>query len=84
MPDLTTPLILASIFIVVGWLIVQAGPEYTDAIRHTLSIVALVIGLFVMIGMMARLRALMGVGRMNHRIEARSQVERPPVLPRNR
>ncbi|MCJ2136732.1 hypothetical protein MKK69_22230 [Methylobacterium sp. J-026] len=81
MPDLTIPLISAAVFIAVGWLIVHAGRDYADAIRHTLSIFALVFGLLVMIGVTAKLRGLLGVGRMTHRVEARSQVD-PPSLRR--
>jgi hypothetical protein len=75
MPDLTIPLISAAVFSGVGWLIVHAGREYEDAIRHTLTVFALVIGLLVMIGVTAKLRSMMGVGHMPHRSEARSQVD---------
>jgi hypothetical protein len=75
MPDLTLPLTSAAVFIGVGWLIVHAGEQYADAIRHTLAVFALVFGLLALIGMTAKLRAGMGVGRMSHRVEARSQAE---------
>jgi len=84
MPELTIPLVSAAVFVGVGWLILHAGRPYDDAIQHTLSVIALVIGLAVMIGLTAKLRSLLGVGRMSHRIEARSQVERPvPARLRN-
>ena len=73
MPDLTIPLTSTAAFVGVGWLIIHAGRQYDDAIRHTLSIFALVAGLLVMMGVTAKLRSMMGVGRMSHRIEARSQ-----------
>lgn len=79
MPDLTIPLISAATFIGVGWLIVHAGQAHADAIGHTLKVFALAAGLLVMIGVTAKLRGLLGVGRMTHRIEARSQVD--PVPP---
>lgn len=75
MSDPMIPLISAAAFVGVGWLIVHAGRQYDDAIRHTLTVFALVAGLLVLIGVTAKLRSLMGVGRMSHRIEARSQVE---------
>jgi len=75
MPDLTIPLTSAVVFIGVGWLIVHAGEQYADAIRHTLSVFALVFGLLALIGVTAKLRAGMGVGRMSHRVEARSQTD---------
>jgi hypothetical protein len=75
MSDPTIPLISAAAFVGVGWLIVHAGRDYEDAIQHTLTVFALVIGLIVMIGVTAKLRSMIGVGRMSHRIEARSQVE---------
>ncbi|SDN28658.1 hypothetical protein SAMN05216360_10774 [Methylobacterium phyllostachyos] len=85
MPVSTIPLVSAAVFVGVGWLILHAGRHYDDAIRHTLTVFALVIGLLVMIGVTAKLRSLLGVGRMSHRIEARSQVERPaPARPRNK
>ncbi|WP_267424235.1 hypothetical protein [Methylobacterium sp. GC_Met_2] len=79
MSDPLMPLIAAATFVGVGLLIIYAGREYDDAIRHTLSVFALVIGLLVLIGVTAKLRSMMGVGRMSHRIEARSQVD--PVKP---
>ena len=78
MPDLTTPVFVASAVVGVGWVIAHAGPAYTDAIRHTLTVFALALSLLVLIGLTAKLRALMSVGRMPHRIEARSQIEPPP------
>ena len=72
MPDLTIPLIATSLFVAVGWLILNAGRPYDDAIGHTLTVFALVLGLLVMAGLTAKLRAGLGVGRMPHRIEARS------------
>ncbi|WP_457107672.1 hypothetical protein [Methylobacterium sp. P5_C11] len=69
------PLISASAFVGVGWLIIYAGRQYDDAIRHTLTVFALVMGLLVLIGVTAKLQSMMGVGRMSHRIEARSQVD---------
>lgn len=72
MPDLTTSLVATSLFVGVGWLIINAGQGYDDAIRHTLTVFALVLGLLVMAGLTAKLRAGLGVGRMSHRIEARS------------
>ena len=75
MPDLTIPLCVAAAFVSVGWLIAYASPHYADAIRHTLSVFALAIGLLVMAGVTAKLHALLGVRRMTHRVEARSQVE---------
>ncbi|MBE7198374.1 MAG: hypothetical protein INR70_11305 [Parafilimonas terrae] len=82
MSDPTIPLICAAVFVGVGWLIVHAGKDYEDAIHHTLTVFALVIGLMVMIGVTAKLRSMMGVGRMSHRIEARSQVDPPkPIRP---
>lgn len=85
MPDLTTPLLVASGFVGVGWLIAHAGREYEDAIRHTLSIFALALALLATTGITAKLRAGMGIGRMPHRIEARSQPD-PTARPtmRNR
>lgn len=77
MPDPTIPLIVAAAFVGVGWIIVHAGRQYDDAIHHTLTIFALAIGMLVLIGVTATLRARLGIGRMTHRIEARSQVERP-------
>jgi hypothetical protein len=79
MPDLTIPLISAAVFVGVGWLILHAGQDYADAIRHTLTVFALVIGLLVGAGVTAKLRGLLDLGRMSHRIEARSQVE--PAAP---
>ncbi|GJE13652.1 hypothetical protein [Methylobacterium longum] len=79
MSDPTIPLICAAAFVGVGWLIVHAEQQYSDAIRHTLTVFALVAGLLVMIGVTAKLRSIMGVGRMSHRIEARSQND--PVSP---
>lgn len=76
MPDLTLPLIVTFAVVGIGWLILHADREYTDAIRHTLSIFALTLSLLVTAGVTAKLRAIMGVGRMSHRVEARSQVER--------
>jgi hypothetical protein len=76
MSDPTLPLISAATFVGVGWLIFHAGPQYDDAIRHTLTVFALVIGLLVLIGVTAKLRSMMGVSRMPHRIEAHSLVER--------
>lgn len=73
MSDPTIPLICAAAFVGVGWAIVHAGQQYSDAIQHTLTVFALVAGLLVMIGVTAKLRSMMGVGRMSHRIEARSQ-----------
>ncbi|WP_267427808.1 hypothetical protein [Methylobacterium sp. GC_Met_2] len=82
MSDPMIPLISAAAFVGIGWLIIHAGREYDDAIRHTLTVFALVIGLLALIGVTAKLRSLMGVGRMSHRIEARSQNERPtPARP---
>jgi hypothetical protein len=75
MPDLTIPLIATTVFVGVGWLIINAGQTYDDAIGHTLKIFALVLGLLVMAGMTAKLRAGLGVNRLNHRVEARSQTE---------
>lgn len=75
MPDLTIPLIATVIFVGVGWLIIKAGQTYDDAIEHTLKIFALVLGLLVMAGMTAKLRAGLGVNRLSHRVEARSQGE---------
>jgi hypothetical protein len=75
MSDPMIPLICAAAFVGVGWLIIHAGRQYDDAIHHTLTVFALVIGLLVLIGVTAKLRSMMGVGRMSHRIEARSQVE---------
>lgn len=77
MSDLIVPLIVALAFVGVGWLIVHAEPQYTDAIRHTLSVFALVFGLLFVAGITAKLHALLGVGRMTHRVEARSQVDPP-------
>jgi hypothetical protein len=77
MSDPMIPLISAATFVGVGWLIMHAGKEYEDAIQHTLTVFALVIGLLVMMGVTAKLRSMMGVGRMSHRIEARSQVDPP-------
>ncbi|MBE7203415.1 MAG: hypothetical protein INR70_37235 [Parafilimonas terrae] len=77
MSDLTLPLIVAAAFVGVGWVIVHAGRQYDDAIHHTLTIFALAMGLLVLIGVTAKLRARLGIGRSMHRIEARSQVERP-------
>ena len=79
MSDPLIPLIAAATFVGVGWLIIHAGRQYDEAILHTLSVFALVIGLLVLIGVTAKLRSLMSVGRMSHRIEARSQVD--PVKP---
>lgn len=73
MPDLTIPLISTGLFVGVGWLIIHAGRQYDDAIGHTLKVFALVLGLLAMAGITAKLRAGLGVGRMAHRIEARSQ-----------
>ncbi|MGU3668397.1 hypothetical protein ACLBX9_30860 [Methylobacterium sp. A49B] len=70
-------MISAAVFVGVGWLIVHAGSHYDDAIRHTLTVFALVTGLLVLIGVTAKLRSLMTVGRMSHRIEARSQIDPP-------
>ncbi|WP_457104322.1 hypothetical protein [Methylobacterium sp. P5_C11] len=81
MPDLTIPLISAAAFVGVGWLIVHAGREFEDAVHHTLTIFALVIGMLVLMGVTAKLRSIMGVGRMSHRIEARSQVDAAPGRP---
>lgn len=82
MPDLMIPLCVTAAFVGVGWLIAHAGPQDADAIGHTLSVFALAIGLVVVAGVTAKLRARLGVGRMTHRVEARSQVERPnPVRP---
>jgi hypothetical protein len=75
MSDPTIPLIFAVAFVGVGWLIVHAGQQYSDAIQHTLTVFALVIGLLVLIGVTAKLRSMMGIARMSHRVEARSQVE---------
>jgi hypothetical protein len=75
MSDPMIPLICAAAFVGVGWLIIHTGWQYDDAIHHTLTVFALVIGLLVLIGVTAKLRSMMGVGRMSHRIEARSQVE---------
>ncbi|KQS75476.1 hypothetical protein ASG32_27315 [Methylobacterium sp. Leaf361] len=75
MSDPMIPLISAAAFVGVGWLIIHAGRQYDDAIQHTLTVFALVIGLLVMIGVTAKLRSMMGVGRMSHRVEARSQAE---------
>ncbi|MGE8126646.1 hypothetical protein ACQKQD_06670 [Methylobacterium sp. NPDC080182] len=71
--DPLIPLITAAAFVGVGWVILHAGRQYDDAIQHTLTVFALVIGLLVLIGVTAKLRSMMGVGRMSHRIEARSQ-----------
>jgi len=73
MSDPTLPLISAATFVGVGWLILHASRQYNDAIQHTLTIFALVFGLLVLVGVTAKLRSMMGVGRMSHRIEARSQ-----------
>ncbi|MHC2108895.1 hypothetical protein [Methylobacterium sp. CM6246] len=75
MPDLTVPLTSAVVFVGVGWLIVHAGEQHADAIRHTLSVFVLAFGLLALIGVIAELRASMGVDRMSHRIEARSQAD---------
>jgi len=75
MSDPMIPMISAATFVGVGWLIIHAGRQYEDAIQHTLTVFALVIGLLVLIGVTAKLRSMMGVGRMSHRIEARSQVD---------
>jgi hypothetical protein len=75
MSDPLIPLISAAAFVGVGWVIVHAGEQYADAIRHTLSVFALVFGLLALVGVTAKLRAGMGVGRMSHRVEARSQVD---------
>ena len=77
MSDPLIPLITAAAIVGVGWLIIHAGRQYDDAIRHTLTVFALVFGLLVLIGVTAKLRSLMGVGRMSHRIEARSQDDPP-------
>ena len=77
MSDPAIPLICAAAFVGMGWLIVHAGQQYNNAIQHTLTVFALVIGLLVLIGVTAKLRLKMGVGRMSHRIEARSQVDPP-------
>lgn len=83
MPDIVTPLSIAAAFVGVGWFIAHASREYTDAIRHTLTVFALAFGLLVTIGVTAKLRVGLGVGRMSHRVEARSQIERPtPARPR--
>ena len=78
MSDLTTPLFVTAAFVGVGWLIAHAGRDHTDAIGHTLAVFALAFGLLVLGGTMGKLRAMLGAGRMAHRIEARSQVEPPP------
>ncbi|MBP2493639.1 hypothetical protein ABID82_000539 [Methylobacterium sp. PvP062] len=77
MSDPMIPLISAAAFVGVGCLIIHAGRQYDDAIQHTLTVFALVIGMLVLIGVTAKLRSMMGVGRMSHRIEARSQVDQP-------
>ncbi|MCJ2088374.1 hypothetical protein MKK88_20635 [Methylobacterium sp. E-005] len=74
MPYLTMPLISTTVFIGVSWLIIHAGHQYHDAIGHTLKVCALVLGLLVIAGVTAKLRAGLGVGRLTHRVEARSQV----------
>lgn len=74
MPDLTIPLISTTVFVGVGWLIINAGRPYDDAIGHTLKVFALVLGLLAMAGITAKLRAGLGVGRMSHRIEAGSRI----------
>ncbi|MCX4196694.1 hypothetical protein OMR07_14880 [Methylobacterium organophilum] len=73
MSDPMIPLMSAAAFVGVGWLIIHAGRQYDDAIQHTLTVFALVIGLLVTIGVTAKLRSMMGIGRISHRIEARSQ-----------
>lgn len=75
MPDLTIPLISAAAFIGVAWLIVHAGQDDADAIGHTLKVFALALGLLVTAGLTAKLRASLGIGRMTHRVEARSKIE---------
>ena len=75
MPNLTIPLSSAVVFVGVGWLIVHAGEQYADAIRHTLLVFVLMLGMLDLIGMIAELRAGMGVDRMSHRIESRSQAD---------
>jgi hypothetical protein len=75
MPDLTIPLLVTAAFVGVGWVITHAGEQYKDATRHTLTVFALAIGLLVLGGTMAKLRATLGVGRQMHRVEARSQAE---------
>lgn len=75
MSDPMIPLISAATFVGVGWLIIHAGRRYDEAIQHTLTVFALVIGLMVTIGVTAKLRSILGVGRMPHRVEARSQTD---------
>ncbi|MCJ2069634.1 hypothetical protein MKK75_12690 [Methylobacterium sp. J-030] len=77
MPDLTVPLISTTVFVGVGWLIVHAGHHYHDAIGHTLKVFALALGLLVLAGLTAKLRAGLGVGRQIHRVEARAQRDAP-------
>lgn len=86
MSALMTPLCVAGVFVGVGWLITSASPVYADAIRHTLTVFALAFGLLAMAGLTAKLHARLGVGRMTHRVEARSQVEPVGAVrrPRNR
>lgn len=82
MPDLSIPVIVAVAFVAIGWLITRAGPRDADAIRHTLSVFALALGVLALGGTMAKLHARLGLGRMPYRVEARSQVERAsPVRP---
>lgn len=80
MPDLTTPLFVAMGFVGVGWLITRAGPGDADAIRHTLLVFALALGLLALGGTMGKLRATLGLGRMTHRVEARSQVDQAEAV----
>ncbi|MGU3467545.1 hypothetical protein ACLBXO_22115 [Methylobacterium sp. C33D] len=80
MSDPLIPLFTAAAFVGVGWLIIHAGRQYDDAIRHTLTVFALVFGLLVLIGVTAKLRSVMDVGRISRRIEARSQVDLPTAV----
>lgn len=75
MHDLTIPLIATAVFVGVGWLTLNAGQAYDDAIGHTLKIFALVLGLLVMAGVTAKLRAGLGMNRLTHRVEARARAE---------
>lgn len=68
-------LIPAIVFIGVAVLIVRAKPDDADAIGHTLTIVALVLGLLVTAALTAKVRAGLGLGRMMNRVEARPEAQ---------